>query len=229
MTREPLLSTHCPQAEPGVSDWGDWPFSEDAVALTRGIPWVLGWRRSAPSRGHWPRSGVLSGTLGEALGKAREIRSPSSPHQAPQEHLLVGDPLALDPRGTSPSGLQLPDPPRAPSSNLPVPGWSWLVGLPWPPLTLPRVLQDDGPLEPFCSTCLSLVCPHSASLTDTPSAAPAGPPLRTQAGPSLPHPPLPAAHPQPDTCRHHTHTHHTAAHHPPMSHSRPTPNTAITP
>lgn len=36
MKREPLLSTHCPQAEPGVSDWGDWPFSEDAVALTRG-------------------------------------------------------------------------------------------------------------------------------------------------------------------------------------------------
>lgn len=34
---EPLLSRHCPQAERGVSNRGDWPFSEDEMDLTRGV------------------------------------------------------------------------------------------------------------------------------------------------------------------------------------------------
>ena len=67
------------------------------------------------------------------------------------------------------------------------------------------------------------MCVPTLPRTDTPSTAPAGLPLPTQAGPSLPHPPLPAAQPQPDTCRHHTHTHHTAAHHPPNAPLAPHP------
>lgn len=50
MKLKPLLSRHCPQAEPGVSNRGDWPFSEDLMALTRGCGGgrFLGWETICP-------------------------------------------------------------------------------------------------------------------------------------------------------------------------------------
>lgn len=45
---EPLLSRHCPQAEPGVSNRGDRPFSEGLMDLTRGDGRTLGWQTICP-------------------------------------------------------------------------------------------------------------------------------------------------------------------------------------
>lgn len=68
---EILLSRHCPQAESGVNDGGEQLSSEDAISLTEGDGESWDGRESVLSGGHWPRSGLLSGALGEALGSGQ--------------------------------------------------------------------------------------------------------------------------------------------------------------
>ena len=152
--------------------------------------------------GSWGRENLpLWRTLGTVSNSRRGQRGPevSSLHQAHRSTSHGSPSLALDSQSNSRSGQQLLDPARARSSNPLGPGWAWWAGWPWPPLTRPHVLQDDGPLEAFCSTRLSPARPHSALLTDTPSAAPTRPLSTHRPGPSLPSPPLPAVHPEPDT------------------------------
>ena len=152
--------------------------------------------------GSWGRENLpLWRTLGTVSNSRRGQRDPevSSLHQAHRRTSHGSPSLALDSQSNSRSGQQLLDPARARSSNPLGPGWAWWAGRPWPPLTRPHVLQDDGPLEAFCSTRLSPARPHSALLTDTPSAAPTRPHSTHRPGPSLPSPPLPAVHPEPDT------------------------------
>lgn len=128
------------------------------------------------------------------------------------------------PRGNSPFCLPSPGPSRAPSGGPPSsnplpPGWSgW--GRPWPPLTLPCVLQDDGPLDPVlqhvpvpCERPLCHAHRHTQHCTHRA-------PDTAESTASHPQPSLQRV-PQPDTRRHHN-THTAAA-------RRSKPTTAIMP